>query len=350
MPKHTCITDTDFLPRNKFNYLYLHTNERNQQEEEIYQLVFGILKYRNIDLIYHLLIRLVVSQEGEIIKNVKLKLWKEELQKIIASLKRYTKDNKYQVDVILPYLLFNTWIDINVVISYFQWAINIIEEIQNYKEELTVNEKVHLWYPLPSMHVFFITFIINKVYPNIEDCENSEDVLDVMQEPIDLEHLRKDGMFGIGLDLWSDEMIRRGIPLGTIPKSQYYDSEETNYRRYFIEKEFDEDELESEDSTNLSIGDANPNDKEKTAIICFMLQDKVEKQLLSRICNYVAGKKYNTEIRKSNKNSIDRYIRLCQKEELDKDSFTKPMINRIAKLLEEYELEVPKKVKAFLEQ
>ena len=81
-----------------------------------------------------------------------------------------------------------------------------------------------------------------------------------------------------------------------------------------------------------------------------MLQDKVDKELLSRICNYVAGKKYNTEIRKSNKNSIDRYIRLCQKEELDKDSFTKPMIKRIAKLLEEYELEVPKKVKAFLEQ
>ena len=57
-----------------------------------------------------------------------------------------------------------------------------------------------------------------------------------------------------------------------------------------IRADISEEELMSTDLLPLSHVEDNTTDKEKTAVIYFMLKDKVEKNTISTICNYVAGK------------------------------------------------------------
>lgn len=341
------ITDTDFLPIEKYEYLYYIKERRNNQQEELYQLIMGILIYRNIDDIYHLLMTLSVNQESAIIRNVKLKLWKDELQAIITSIKKYRIKN-YQVHIVLPYLIYNTWLGIETVISYFQWAINIIDEIQNFNERLVLNKETNLCFPLPDMNYFFCRFVAEKLHPNWQEDE-SLDNLSIFDAPINIEKMRTDGMFNIEIELWYDEMIRRGFVKTEHCKSKFYNSEEKNYRKFFIDIDIKNEELDIIDSVNLKHNTEDVSDKEKTAVIYYMLQNKVENDIIIKVCNYVLGKKYNQEIHKKNTNNVERYIRHYRKEKLDKDNINKSMIEKVSKILSDYEMEIPQNVKDFIE-
>ena len=352
------ITDVDFLPITSYKYLYLSSKKRNRQYEELYQLIFGILKHRNIDDIYQLLLLLLSKQETDIIRNIKLKFWREELQIILTNLKRYTV-NGYTIRIVLPYLLRNQALNLPLVISIFQWAINIIDEISNFKGELILPQDTTLEYPLPQMSKLFTKYILNKV-----GCEWTEE--DASKNLLDIAHYLNNSkgevelggkQWGGGMsafvilhyNMWLDEMTRRGFSETAGYKSKYYDIEEINYRKYYIRADISEEELMSTDLLSFSHVEDNTTDKEKTAVIYFMLQDKVDKNTISTICNYVVGKKYNSNIRRKNSNSIDRYIRSCQKDVLDECDYTKEKMKNVAKILEEYEIEVPAKVKTFIE-
>ena len=379
------ITDEDFLPRTSYKYLYLSSNKRNRQYEELYQLIFGILKHHNIDDIYQLLLILLSKQETDIIRNIKLKFWREELQIILTNLKRY-KVNGYTIQVVLPYLWSKRAFDLTFVTSIFQWTVNIIDEISNFKGELILPQNTTLDYPLPQMSKLFAKYMLNEVGVEWNEEDASKKILDIARYlnnskgevdlgqwggknitdklatpqinssgdksskiDIKLNNLRINAsLVIIHYNMWLDEMTRRGFSESAGYKSIYYD--EINYRRYYVRADISEEELMSTDLLPLSHVEDNTTDKEKTAVIYFMLKDKVEKNTISTICNYVAGKKYNSNIRRKNSNSIDRYIRSCQKEVLDECDYTKEKMKNVAKILEEYEIEVPAKVKTFIEQ
>ena len=346
--KKKFITDVDFLPISLFSYLYKGKDNRFLQQEELYQLIFGILFHHNVDDIYQLLILLSSNQKDSIIRNVKLKIWKEDLQVVLMNLKKYSKINDSEIRVVLPYLWTAGSANVTRVINSFQWAINVIDEIVNHCGDLIAEKDNKFIYPLPPMSWFFTKFIIDKCGYQYKEEDKSKNLLDIDFE-FNPNKLRKDGAYAISLKLWLDEMTRRGFNESHNYKSEYYDSEEYNYRKFYICEEVSDEELMTTTPLSYSHVEDNTTDKEKTAVIYFMLQDKVDKNTISTICNYVVGKKYNSNIRRKNSNSIDRYIRSCQKDVLDECDYTKEKMKNVAKILEEYEIEVPAKVKTFIE-
>lgn len=338
------ITDTDFLPTDRYSYLYqLEDDRENNNQKELYQLIFGVLYHRNIDDIYHLLMILSTQQVSPILRNVKLKQWKEELLHIISNLKKY-KIRTYNVLVVLPYIWRNFKVNVDEVISYYQTAIDIIDEMQRMNDMIGLQERGDFCYPLPDMRWFFWEFLVSKILPDYEG--ELEDLFDMNDINIHRKDMRNDGIFGIDYEVLCDEMIRRKIG-GNLEKSQYYNSEEKTYRKFYIEDEIPTAEFGiSSVPTQPMVMDVS--DKEKTAVIYYMLRNKVDKETIIKVCNYAIGKQYNKDTHKKNTNNVERYIRLYEKDKLDADSIAIKMVEKVAKVLADYEIEMPSNVSDFL--
>ena len=320
------ITDVDFLPMEQYRYLYNEKYSRYTYEEELYQLVFGIIFHSNTDSIYNLIATLLKQQNSKILSKVKLKHWKNEMEVIISNLKRF-EDKRYNVWVIIPIYMFLK--NIHDTIKYFQIALSIIDEclLSDTTAELVDDEE--FVYPLNDMKLFFWDFAVQKMIPNYEGDLFAKELIAYKDKII------KEGTLGVDLEALFDEMIRRGFG-GNLEKSPNYDK--NLFRKYYItsDKELDKTDLVVGDIEELSLNNATM--QEQSVVVYYMLHSKqVDDDTITKVVNYMLGRPYNDKIKKLNKDSVAKYVRHNAKKLVDLKETT---IKSVVKSMKEYDCEI----------
>ena len=129
---------------------------------------------------------LALKQSSIALRHAKLMLWKEQIEEILANLRKYNQ-KKYDVWVIIPFLAFEH--EISKVISIFQFALNTLEQfILNDDAIVVTTDDRDFVFPLNEMKDFFFDFITLKYGSRYVG-----------------------NMLDVSLLAITDEMIRRGI-------------------------------------------------------------------------------------------------------------------------------------------
>ena len=131
--------------------------------------------------------------------------------------------------------------------------------------------------------------------------------------------------------------------------SNHYNNENA-FVELFISKEehlTNKDLVESVPIISQEQVKAEDNKKVRCGVLYSLLKDKIgDDYSLSAIINYCCNIEYNKKIRQRNTNTIDKYIRLYKKRDLQKgstDSYDlQPLvIEKVKRIIVEYDLEMP---------
>jgi len=319
------IADTDFITRTCY-------------KGGLYQLVYGIVYHEadnDYEDMYNMIALLALKQSSIALRHAKLMLWKEQIEEILANLRKYNQ-KKYDVWVIIPFLAFEH--EISKVISIFQFALNTLEQfILNDDAIVVTTDDRDFVFPLNEMKDFFFDFITLKYGSRYVG-----NMLDVSLLAITDEMIRR----GIAVDISKSSFVKNGHIIfedvdvellidenDELVKSQFFN--EDLFRKYYIKPQYElDDGINNIEMISNSVVKDDITLKEKCGVIYYMLKDKIDEDTIIKVANYLNGTLYNSAIKKQNANSIKRYIYSYRKDR-DVDN---EMIANIRKTLQDYEI------------
>ena len=322
------IIDTDFIP-SKF---YSHT-----AYQDLYQLVYGILygDSPNFDKVYNTIVLLTQRQGSDILKKVKLEMWKRELSTTIKNLEMYKNAN----EIVIVRISFTYYEEtLETTLNLLNFANNTIGVmLQSDLDDLTLQDvKDEKSFPIPSMYKLFSDYYIS--YRNWSELILDEDACDVDEE---LSRIEK---------IYVDEVIRRGLYLQReetedYPFSRNTPSEFYSNRNLFKELEIDRINSISPTITAFDVTSEptidNSSLKDKAGVIYYMLKDVVkDDDLIITLINFVNDRIYNKDKRKGNSDSVKRYVYSFRKKEV-----TYNTAEYVKDVLSSYDLEIPEELK-----
>lgn len=321
------VIDTDFIP-SKF---YSHT-----AYQDLYQLVYGILygDSPNFDKVYNTIVLLTQRQGSDILKKVKMGMWKKELSTTIKNLEMYKNSN---VIVFVRISFTNYEETLETTLNLLNFANNTIEiMLHSDLAELTLqNVKDENPFPIPSMYKLFCDYYIS--YRNWSELILNEEVCDVDEE---LSRIEK---------IYVDELIRRGLYIQReetedYPFSRNVPSELYPNRNLFKELEIDRIDSISPIVTPYDVASESSIDnsslKDKAGVIFYMLKDVIkDDDLLITLINFVNDRIYNKNKRKGNSDSVKRYVYSFRKKEV-----TYNTAEYVKDVLSSYDLEIPEEL------
>jgi hypothetical protein len=335
------ITDSDFIPK---EYCYLKTYR------DLYQIAYSVVyKTPSYERVHDTIVLMAKQAKSILSLKAKLYLWEKELSKIVNQLKKYQKKNIH-IEVIVPITTY--YESLELTLSIYEYSIVIIRELQK-DVTLLDAEPTNETKAIPSIYSLFTDFIID-----FQECYQ------------DMSYINEDGLvvgetIGDCYEIIFDELYRRNLRDGKelekyglfklIPNlppftasERYYD--ENLFLELYISKEEHANINELEDRASILNKEdtkAEDNKKIRCGVLYYLLKDKVEDNYtLSAIINYCCNIIYNKKIRQKNNNSIDKYIRLYKKRDLEQDRFESydllpTIIDDIKGIINEYDLEIP---------
>ena len=335
------ITDSDFIPK---EYCSLETCK------DLYQIAYSVVyKAPSYERVHDTIVLMAKQIKSILSLKAKLYLWEKELSRIVNQLKKYQKQNLH-VDVIVPITAY--YESLELTLSIYEYSIVIIRELQK-DVTLLDAESTNETKAIPSIYSLFTDYII-----------------DFQESYQDMSYVNNDG-FVLGetirdcYEIIFDELYRRNLrdenELGKyglfklIPNlppfnaSKRYSDENLFLELYMSKEEHANiNELEGTISIhNKEETKAEDNKKTRCGVLYYLLKDKVEDDYtLSAIINYCCNIIYNKKVRHKNNNSIDKYIRLYKKRDLEQDRFDSydlqpTVIDDIKGIINEYDLEMP---------
>lgn len=339
--EYKIITDSDFIPK---EYCLLETYR------DLYQIAYSVVyKTPSYERVHDTIVIMAKQAKSILSLKAKLYLWEKELSKIINQLKTYQKKNIH-IEVIVPITTY--YESLELTLSIYEYSKVIIQELQKdvalLDAELTNETKA-----IPSIYSLFTDYII-----------------DFQESYRDMSYINKDGLL-VGetirdcYEIIFDELYRRNLRdekelekyglFKLIPDLPPFTASEKYYNdnlfmELFISKEEHANINELNDSIpilNKEEAKAEDNKKTRCGVLYYLLKDKVEDDFtLSAIINYCCNIIYNKKIRQKNNNSIDKYIRLYKKRDLEQNRFDSydllpTVIDDIKEIINEYDLEIP---------
>ena len=335
------ITDSDFIPK---EYCYLETYK------DLYQIAYSVVyKTPSYERVHDTIVLMAKQTKSILSLKAKLYLWEKELSKIVNQLKSYQKKNAH-VEVVVPITTY--YESLELTLSIYEYSKVIIQELQK-DVALLDAEPTNETKAIPSIYSLFTDYII-----------------DFQESYQDMSYVNNDG-FVVGetlrdcYEIIFDELYRRGLrdekefekygiskfipDLPPFTPSERYYNEDLFLELYMSKEEHvNINELEDRISIlNKEETKAEDNKKTRCGVLYYLLKDKVEDDYtLSAIINYCCNIIYNKKVRHKNNNSIDKYIRLYKKRDLEQDRFDSydlqpTVIDDIKGIINEYDLEMP---------
>lgn len=331
------ITDLDFVPKDFFEYQQGVLN--NDIVCGYQQILYGILRDdMSLNDIYDLIVRMSKKESVEVVKRFKFMTWKRATETIIKNLNRLNQRD-YNVLVNIPFIHYEE--KITSTITRFQLvAMTINEILEKGDNGLTINNELHYEYPIKDVKALFLNYLNAFWKERGED--GWEDEVVIKGETIKKKQL--------WMEILTDEMFRRGINdnvNGRFLPSNYYEQSEL-YKELFIEKgkELDVRDIEKEDIEEPTKSVGKANNKEKAAVMFYMLQDiipttKDNQHEVIALLNYALGKGYKKDVPKveTNNNTIKRYVSQFRNSGLKGEK--NDLIDSVRKTLEEYGFRLP---------
>lgn len=280
--------------------------------------------------------------------KAKLHLWESELSKIVNQLKTFQKKNTH-VEVVVPFTSY--YQSCELTLSIYEYAKVIIQELQKDITLLNAEPSCDIT-PTPSIYSLFSNYIIDYQETYIDESYISEEGKIVGETLMDC------------YEIIFDELIRRNLrddkeleKIGLFklipnlppfsPSKHYYN--ENAFIELFMSKEehINKENLGEDVIINKEQTKAEDNKKVKCGVLYHLLKDKVrDDYTLSAVINYCCNINYNRKIRQKNTNTVDKYIRLYKKRDLEQDRFESfdlqpSVIEDVKGIITEYELEIP---------
>lgn len=335
------ITDSDFIPK---EYCYLETYK------DLYQIAYSVVyKTPSYERVHDTIVLMAKQTKSILSLKAKLYLWEKELSKIVNQLKSYQKKNAH-VEVVVPITTY--YESLELTLSIYEYSKVIIQELQK-DVALLDAEPTNETKAIPSIYSLFTDYIID-----FQECFQ------------DMSYINEDGLvvgetIGDCYEIIFDELYRRNLrdekelekcgifklipDLPPFTASKNYDNEKL-FMELFMSKEGHASINELKDNTpilNKEETKAEDNKKIKCGVLYYLLKDRVEDDYtLSAIINYCCNIIYNKKVRHKNNNSIDKYIRLYKKRDLEQERFDSydllpTVIDDIKGIINEYDLEIP---------
>lgn len=335
------ITDLDFIPK---EYCSL------EMYSDLYQIAYGaIYKSPSYERVHDIIVLLAKQTQSKLSLKAKLNLWESELSKIVNQIKRYQKKDTH-VEVIVPFTSY--YQSSELTLSIYEYAKVIIQELQKDNTLLEVEPSSDTK-PIPSIYSLFVNYIvdfqetyIDEFYINEEGAlvgETLRDCYEIIFDELIRRNLRNDK------ELEKCGLFKLIPDLPPFSPSNHYNNENA-FVELFISKEehlTNKDLVESVPIISHEQVKAEDNKKVRCGVLYSLLKDKIgDDYSLSAIINYCCNIEYNKKIRQRNTNTIDKYIRLYKKRDLQKgstDSYElQPLvIEKVKRIIVEYDLEIP---------
>lgn len=297
------ITDTDFVKP----YFW--------EQKDIYNIVYGPLFLASIDdiAIYNMVISICKSLGTKIWKRIRVRQYIECISSILKKLKE-VKDMYDNVVVSIPFLSYEYSLD--KTIHIYTQSISVLNELLDSDfvelELLDLEGNMEL-YPIPSME---------NLFEELRDWigEGSLEGYDYMDEYI-----------------VTDEMHRRGLHVN-VNRSPDFDKE--IYREVFIGEKLNFSQKESLQIKDNDEGNLPLTAQNRIGVLYYMLNGKIDTDLLIKVGNFILNKDY--DIKKRANNAVYNYIH-------KPNGFTGKIdkVKYIISQLERYEIAVPKELEKY---
>ena len=326
------ILDTDFVPLEHFQV---------DCYKEVYQIEYELL-YERPDFIrtHDNIVRLVKNYPSNLGRKAILLVWKQELGKTVKALKDYV-NKKYVTIVFLPLTSYSERIE--TTLQQFEFAGNIIDElISNPSQVDEINPQGD--FCVPDMYKLFAAAFDN--FCAYSDTGLPPEDVDYNRRAL-VGEMQRRGMYDSRriIEACSDVMLS--------PKD-FEPSEFLNQKRSFLEVFIaeGEDQLDKSEVDKLTVALTEEQKREKDSmkvtcgVLYYILKGKLDDYTLAAVINYACGFEYDHKVKKANKNSIEKYLRLYKKRDLAPETFfsedLKPHVfEEISKILIQYEINIP---------
>ena len=310
------ITDTDFI------------EPRLYSSEDIYNIVYAPFYYgfcnfpysTNQEALYNHVLNTCKTLKNKVWRKIRIKQYLEKLYSIVEKLKKIS-DQYDNVIVRVPFIqLYED--DIYTTIDLFSFLITILEEIiANHLEELDEMEPLFLemdvcGYPLQTIEESFEGLIM-MVKDGMSEGFSKEDVYIV-----------------------TDEMLRRKLEVENLsfitniqPSGKY---NENLYRKHFIGESLSPFNTQKSVKTD----DLPLTAQNRIGVLYYMLNGKIDTDLLVKVGNFMLNKDY--DVKKRANNAVYNYIH-------KPNGFTSKIdrAKYIISQLERYEIAIPKELEGY---
>lgn len=339
--EYKIITDSDFISK---YYCSLETYK------DLYQIVYSVVyKYPSYERVHNIIVLMAKQIKSILSLKAKLYLWDKELSKIVNELKTYQKKNIH-IDVVVP--ITSYYESLELTLSIYEYARIILQELQK-DVTLLDAEPANEIKAIPTIYSLFTDYIIDFQESYQDMSYVNEDGLVVGETLRDCYEIIFDELYR--RDLRSEKELEKCGLFKFIPdlppfiaSKNYYN--EDAFMELFMMKEQHATINELKEGTlilNKEEAKAEDNKKIRCGVLYYLLKEKVEDDYtLSAIINYCCNIIYNKKVRQKNSNSIDKYIRLYKKRDLEQDKFDSydllpSVIDDVKRIIAEYDLKIP---------
>ena len=318
MVEQRIITDTDFISP-------LPT------EGDFYELLYGSLYHignqtpHKYEFVYNLTVLLCIKQQVTLLRRVCAKEWKASLKDILKELYKQKKEAD-SIIVSIPFI--DYYETVERTIAVLEFVCDVLDELlsTDFKglELLKIDYEAlgHKFYPIPAMEEFFKQ-LAEQLYPTLVYQFRYPDARCV-----------------------TDEAVRRGF-LPASDASEDYDKDLYRSEILMIEGDYAKEseghesvikESDKEKDVSVSKEDIGTVCAEnQIGVLYYMLNGKVDADLLVKVGNFIINKDYN--ISKRANNSVYKYIH-CPTVFLEKLE----RIEYIKSQLQRYGIPIPKEL------
>ncbi len=328
------ILDTDFIPREHY---------QTDIFSEVYQMEYELLfETPDYDRTYNNVIKQISDHKETLLRKALLMVWKPELTKTYKTLSSFI-DSRYETIVCVPLTHYQERIE--TTLQQLNFVRIIIDELianPNQVVEFTSDSR----FTVPNMYQLFAQAIENF---NCYDQLSGEDIKWYREALVD-EMLRR-GLYDY------NKLIKSGcselmVSYDVFKPSTHYNNKNDFLDAYFMEDKERMERKELEKVTTILTEEQlreEDSKKVKCGVMYYLLKGKVDDYTLTALINYACRIPYNREVKKGNKNSIEKYLRLYRKYDSNPESFfdenLKPQIfENIDRIIAEYELDQPKQL------